>query len=239
VVLLLAGLALASPAQAEETLLKLSDLIDRDLYDKNGKLVGEVEDIIVKRSGRAKKMIVEFGGFLDIADRLVGINFKRFNIGEDRVTVEMTEEQLDKQPSFDYYRRGLTPEYYYRMRPYSAPYPHRAPPYTYEPDLRRERYDHPREWAFSSPRFLASVILNRYLINTDGENIGKVEELLLDPEDNTVKNIIVSTGGLLTGSSRIELPYRPLGFSAYGLVYAVTSEELRKMPGYASGAGSE
>ena len=51
-------------------------MIDRDVYDKNDKLIREVEDIIIRRSGKIKKLIIEYGKFLDIADRLVSPNFK-------------------------------------------------------------------------------------------------------------------------------------------------------------------
>ena len=59
-----------------------------------------------------------------------------------------------------------------------------------------------------------------------------MEDLLIDPQSGTIKKIIVSTGGLLTGESRKALPYRTLGFSAYGLVYDVSAEDLQKLPAY-------
>ena len=74
--------------------------------------------------------------------------------------------------------------------------------------------------------------MNRYLINSDGEQLGQVEDLLIDAGTGTVKKIIVSSGGLLTGESRKALPYRTLGFSAYGLVYDVSAEDLQKLPAY-------
>ena len=222
----------AASAQDDGQLVAASEIMDRDVYDKAGKLIGEVDDIVLRRSGRAKKLIVEYGGFMDIADSLVAVNFKRFSLADQGVKLEATEKQLDERPSFNYYRRGLRPEYYYySTRPYYPPYPYPPPNYSYEPGSvpqHQRREDMMREWTFSPPRFLASVVLDRYLLDSAGANIGQIEELLIDMENRKIEKIVVWTGGIL-GDERLTLPYKPLGFTAYGLVYDATTEELGKM----------
>lgn len=219
-------------AQDDAALVSAGSLIDRDVYDNKDKLIGEIEDAVIRRSGKVKKLIIEFGGFLNIADRRVSLNFKRSRIEDQKVVIDIAQEELETYASFDYYRQGLRPGYYFRYGPYGVPYLHNPPPYPYEPDFRPGRESEPTQWAFSPPRFLATVIMGRYLINSDGEQLGQVEDLLIDVRSGTVKKIIVSSGGLLTGESRKALPYKTLGFSPYGLVYDVSAEDLEKLPAY-------
>ena len=56
-----------SHAQQEKLLVPVGRIIDQDVYDSHGELIGEVDDIVIKRNGRVKKLIVEYGGFYDIS----------------------------------------------------------------------------------------------------------------------------------------------------------------------------
>ena len=230
---LLAGAAAPARAESEERLVAASRLVDRDVYDGKGELIGEVQDLIIRRSGRVKKLIVEYGGIVGIGDKLVSLNFKRFSLEKNGVHLDFTAGQLDGRPEFDYYREGLRPEYYYyAARPYAVPYSYPPAGYSFESGKQPGRRMPAEQWAFSSPRFLASVVMNRYLLGSEGKSIGWVEDLLIDMASGTVEKIVVAAGGVLTEDGLKALPYRALGFSAYGIVYDASSDDLVKMPEY-------
>lgn len=69
--------------------------------------------------------------------------------------------------------------------------------------------------------------MDRALINEQGKHIGWVEDLLINPKDNQGEKIIVSSGHLMGEDTYAALPYHPLGFTAYGLVYEMTPKELQ------------
>jgi len=218
-----------SLAAENDAVVPASRIIDQDVYDQNNKLIGELEDIVIRRSGRAKKMIIEYGGFFDIADRLVALPFKRSKLQNDRVVIQTTKAQLDKKPAFNYNRDGLLTQYFYYSRP---PHPYPSTSYYYDPTLRRERQLDLEELALSPSHFLASVIMNRRMINNQGQDIRWVEDLLINTEQNKVEKIIISTEHVLGTGPMIALPYKPIGFSGYGLVYDISHSNLQDMPKY-------
>ena len=242
--LLLLGFPPGSQAQEGEALVLASQIIDQDVYDENQKLIGEVDDMIIRRSGKVKKITVEFGGFLDIADKLVAIAFKNTSMKNGGIALEATEEDLEKWQEFNYYESNLRPEYYYRPRsrayggryyggPYGSPYG-RPYPYSY-----RGRYGYrpgysypgaqemPYEFALSPSRFLASVVMDRRLINEEGKDIGSVEDLIINRKNNDVEKIVLSSLDIMGEDVYVALPYEPMGFTAYGLVYDITPKELK------------
>jgi sporulation protein YlmC with PRC-barrel domain len=225
--LIIGGFSPHTRGQEESSTILASRVIDRDVYDENKQLIGEVDDIIIRRSGKVKKLTVEFGGFLDIGDKLVALPFKSLDIKKDKVNIGTTEQQLENKPEFNYYTSGLRPEYYYRARPYAGPYYHPPPGYYYGPNAPPNYLREPHEWTYSPARFLASAVIDRRLINEEGEEIGRVKDLVINRKDNKIETIIIFSREILGKDLHIGLAYEPLGFSAYGLVYNVSPEELK------------
>ena len=54
------------------------------------------ESYIIRRSGRVKEATVEFGGFIDIGDKLVAVAFKKIRTQNGNVALDITEAQLEK-----------------------------------------------------------------------------------------------------------------------------------------------
>ena len=229
--LALAALLAAFPLQskAQDNTIFAGKIIDAEAYDKNQQQIGEVDDLIIRRSGRVKNLTVEFGGFLQIGGKLVSVSFDRFEMKNGSVVIEATEEQLKNRPSIDYYKQGLDPGYYYRTRPYRyAPSYHYGPrDYYYGPGTARRAPRESFEWAHSPGRFLASTIMYRRLINEEGREIGKVEDLLIDLEQNEVEKIIISVLDILGEEVYVALSYEPLGITERGLVYDIEPETLK------------
>ena len=216
-------------AQEKEGSLIASRIMDADVYDQKHTLIGEVDDLIIRRSGKLKKLTVEFGGFIDIGDKLAAVSAKRFQVQNGKVIIEMTEQELNKKEEFDYYRRGFYPDYYYgtRTNPYRQPYLR----YGYGPS-RRHRLPF-EKWSFSPARFLASTVIDRRLTNEAGEDIGWLEDLIINPKNKKVEKIIISAEDILGEDALAALPYKPLVFSGYGLiVYDISPADIKNMPRY-------
>ncbi|MFW6115060.1 MAG: PRC-barrel domain-containing protein [Thermodesulfobacteriota bacterium] len=162
-------------------------------------------------SGRIKKLTVEFGGFLDIGDKLVAVAFKNTSMKNGGIALEAAEQELEKRQEFNYYENNLRPEYYYRPSPraYGRPYNYLRQPYSYSyqgppshypyeaPSRYQRGYPGRQEMlyglALSPSRFLASVVMDRRLINEEGKNIGWVEDLIIDRKNNNVEKIVLSS----------------------------------------------
>jgi sporulation protein YlmC with PRC-barrel domain len=248
VITLLFGLTLLARAEESPDLILASKWIDREIFGKAGNQFGEIDDLVIKRSGRVKKVTIEVGGFLGIGDKLVAVSpseLQNLMTKEDgKVVLDTTEQQMEKRSEFDYYRQGLHPDYYYRPRYYRRyGYNVYPPPYygygyrrygqqPSEPRMETYPEEEPHGWTFSPARYLASGFIDRQVINESGAYIGRVADLLVDIKDAKVKKIILKVKDIRGDDSHVAVPYEPPGFTAYGVVYDISVEEIRDLPAY-------
>ncbi|MFW8637274.1 PRC-barrel domain-containing protein [Cribrihabitans pelagius] len=126
---LAAGIA-AAPALAETSmdtdgLIRTRDITGGDIYTLNGPMdddtwgnweadgvgpdwndIGEIEDIILDRSGQMIGVVAEVGGFLDVGDKhvMIPVENMRLTPVDDKkyvIVTRFTEEQLEEMPSVD------------------------------------------------------------------------------------------------------------------------------------------
>jgi len=250
-IVIILNLVLLMPflSQADESsnLIPASKWIDKEIYSKTGNQIGEIDDLVIKRSGKIKEVTIDVDGFLGIGDKLVAVSpneLENLTLKENgRMVLDTTEQQMEKRSEFDYYRRGLLPDYYYRPRHYGSygynvyppPYPRYGPyaPRASElppgaPNPEGRDYD----WAFSPARFLASTFIYRQVINESGQYIGRVKDLLIDTRDAKLKKIILVADDIRGSDAYVAIPYEPPGFAPYGIVYDISREEVRNLPAY-------
>jgi sporulation protein YlmC with PRC-barrel domain len=85
-------------------LQRMSSLPGTDLIGPDGKKVGEIENLLVDRSGNVRAVVVEWGGFLGIGESQRLVPSDRIQLGEradDRAQISMTREQIEALPRFD------------------------------------------------------------------------------------------------------------------------------------------
>jgi sporulation protein YlmC with PRC-barrel domain len=80
---------------------RASRIIDHPVKNDRGEELGEVDDLIIRRNGRIKKVILSVGAFLGIGDRLVAVSFSSLKIDErGNILYCITKEQLEKHPVY-------------------------------------------------------------------------------------------------------------------------------------------
>ena len=87
------------------------NMIGKDVYGANGNKVGEVNNLLVGADGRVHAAVVEFGGFLGIGENKVAVPWDQLNVTKDRVTTDMTEDQVKAAPHWDKNKPGQFAEY--------------------------------------------------------------------------------------------------------------------------------
>jgi len=87
------------------------NLIGKNVYGANGNQVGEVNNLLVGADGRVHAAIIEFGGFLGIGEDKVAVPWDQLNVTKDRVTVNMTNDQIKAAPRWDTNHPGQFAEY--------------------------------------------------------------------------------------------------------------------------------
>ena len=221
---------------------RASKIIDQTVKNAQGEELGEVDDLIMSRNGKIKKVVLSVGGFLGVGDRLVAVPFKSLQISEKGdIVYNVTNQQLENHPVFSYRREGLYGYYYepfyplprYGMRrQYRYPPP---PPYgePYAPFPPRGRYRGefgPWEWEYFPERIRMSVILNRTVLNNKGEEVGEIDDVIINRSGRD-EQIVLSVGGFLGIDEKlVAMPFKPLKVTDMGIVYNVSREELKNLP---------
>jgi len=79
----------------------------------------------------------------------------------------------------------------------------------------------------------ASALIGASVKNPQGENLGKIDELVIDPQQAQVKTAVVSIGGLLgIGSKYVAVPWSEVKSSDDGktVIISKAKEELENAP---------
>jgi sporulation protein YlmC with PRC-barrel domain len=222
--------------------LRASKIIDHTVKNGQGEELGEVDDLIMSRNGKIKKVTLSVGGFLGFGDRLVAVPFRSLQISEKgNIVYNATKPQLENHPIFSYGKEGLYEYYYAPPPPYGqlglrSPrgyrwYPPYGQPYGPFPAPGRYKGEYgPWEWEYFPERLRISAILTRVALNDKGEEMGEIDDLIIDREGK-VGQIILSVGGFLGIDEKlVTLPFKPLKVTDLGIVYDVTKQEIKNSP---------
>jgi sporulation protein YlmC with PRC-barrel domain len=85
------------------------------------------------------------------------------------------------------------------------------------------------------PRVLsAAKIIGNRVVNTEGEQLGNIKDLMIDPEDAQIAYAVLSFGGFLgLGDKLFAIPLEALTFSEdHTVILNVDREVLKNAPGF-------
>ncbi len=202
---------------------RATKIIDSAVKNDQGAELGEVDDLIMSRSGKVKKVILSLGGFLGVGEKLIAVPFRSLKVNDKGdVIYNMTKEQLERYPKFSY-REELPYEGYYSSYFYpSAPVPG---------GKGKKKYV-PWQWEYFPVRLRVSAVLNQTLLNYRGEELGDIDDLMINQEGK-VEKIILAVGGFKfmgIGEKLVALPFMPLKITDLGILYNVTTQQLGSLP---------
>lgn len=83
--------------------LRLSRLIGMPVDDMHGQRIGEVHDLIVDtHDGKVRYAVIDAGGFLGLGEHRTAVSLRNLDaiLEPDRVRVDMTREQLQRYPGY-------------------------------------------------------------------------------------------------------------------------------------------
>jgi sporulation protein YlmC with PRC-barrel domain len=105
------------PTALQPTESRAKKLIGADVYGPDNEVIGTVADLIIEFDGRISAYVVSIGGFLGIGAHHVAVPSADMKLGENgRLTVNLTRDQLEAAPEFDFGERATT-----RSGPMTAP----------------------------------------------------------------------------------------------------------------------
>jgi sporulation protein YlmC with PRC-barrel domain len=84
--------------------LTASTLIGNKVHNKEDEKLGDIKDIMIDvHTGKIEYMIIEFGGFLGIGEKLFAVPFKALTLDTERhaFVLDQKREVLENAPGFD------------------------------------------------------------------------------------------------------------------------------------------
>lgn len=84
--------------------VKTSDIIGTDVVNSKGENLGNIKEIVLAPgTGRIAYVVVSFGGFLGLGEKLFAIPFSSFvyNSEEEEYLLEVPKAQLESASGFD------------------------------------------------------------------------------------------------------------------------------------------
>ncbi|AYK14606.1 MAG: PRC-barrel domain-containing protein [Methanosarcina flavescens] len=224
--------------------LSASTLKGDKVVNAAGDDLGKIEELMIDlRDGRLAFAVLSFGGFLGLGNKLFAIPWQAFRLKlhDHALVLDVPKETLEKAEGFDKdnwpvtSREWLSTVYnYYGYQPYWQTGVAAGMPEETESErmTRAGRTSADRE----KPDFLsASTLKGDKVVSPTGDNIGKIEEFMIDIQDGKVGYVVVSHGGILgIGNKLFAVPWQALTLRVHEHAFAlnVPKETLEKSEGF-------
>ena len=244
-VLALGTAAVAAPQSSAATsaergnldhICKVSTLIGTPVMNRANTKIAHIRDLVLSPDGDLLYAILGHGGVGGVGEIYTAVPFDALDVrhADDKwgVNLDMTADDLKMAPMIqsDNYRELTDPQWIARIRQF---FPHRGESMT---RAEKETGPAPREPRAVEWVLLATKIRDSRLKNPQNEDLGKIEDLLLD-RMHRVAFLIISRGGVLGARDHyIPVPWSRVGLStnpentAITVSIDATKAELDKAP---------
>jgi len=83
---------------------EIQGILGKLVYDKTGKELGRITNVIVDRSAKTRAVVIDFGGFLGVGNRKIAVDWNALrlepNTKPPRVTLDLTRDQIKAGPEY-------------------------------------------------------------------------------------------------------------------------------------------
>jgi len=215
------GKAEPRPGSNLDAIRKVSQLLGTNVLNKANETIAQVADLALTPEGTVPYAILRHGGVAGVGAKYVAVPWEAMDArhleGKWAVNLDMPKEALANAPTFqsDNFTELTNPEWVERVGRF---FPARA-----------DRSRQPgREATAHGPRpvqivLLASKINDAKLRNNRNEDVGEVEDLLLDRNDRVAYAVIGRGGVLGIGESFVPVPWTKLRLNYDKQTNAITA----------------
>ena len=78
----------------------VDSVAEMDVYDANGKKIGEVDAVLQDKDGEVKGVAVGYGGFLGFGEKGAVVTLDQLKLKDGTLVTDINEEQLAQQPEW-------------------------------------------------------------------------------------------------------------------------------------------
>jgi sporulation protein YlmC with PRC-barrel domain len=221
------------------------------IVNATGDDLGKIEELMIDlQDGRVAYAVLSFGGFLGLGDKLFAITWQAFSLrpSEHAFLLDIPRDVLEKAEGFDkgnwpITREELSRSYtYYGYQPYwrIGATGQARPTGTFtgiSGEIETEGAARTGSTASrKNPDFLsADTIKGDKVVNRAGEDLGKIEELMIDLQDGKVAYTVLSFGGFLgIGNKLFGIPWQALSLRVHehAFLLDIPKDVLKRAEGF-------
>lgn len=210
---------------------KASDLIGKNVTNSSNENLGEIKDIVFDAgSGRILYGVLSFGGIMGLGDKYFAIPWPSIRLASDykAFVLQIDKDRLkdtqgfDKKnwPNFADERWASTTYKYYNQTPYweGTRAPVMGSDAGPQSNFRDRWYQKVTSWQ------KASELIGRDTHNTKNEDIGKISDIVVDPDSGRILYGVLSFRGKL-----FPVPFNALNLTSDGkkVILNIDKEALR------------
>ena len=92
----------ATEAQMRPDQIRAEKFIGSTVYDVQNRNIGKVKDLLFDKGGRVDVAVIDVGAFLGMGGKFVAIPLKDIKMDNNRLTLDMTKEQLKSAQAFKF-----------------------------------------------------------------------------------------------------------------------------------------
>lgn len=213
------------------------------VVNRAGEDLGKIEELMIDlENGRIAYAVLSFGGFLGMANKLFAIPWQALTLRphEHAFLLDIPKEILEKAEGFEKDKWPLTHEELFRTYTYYGYQPYwqigvAGTGVMAQTESQRMIRMGTMEGRSDLDFLSASTIKGDKVVNRAGENLGKIEELMIDLTDGGVAYAVLSFGGFLgLGNKLFAIPWQALTLRLHehAFVLDVAKETLEKAEGF-------
>ncbi|MDX1654591.1 MAG: PRC-barrel domain-containing protein [Candidatus Competibacteraceae bacterium] len=216
---LVTGLALAAEQQAE-------DIIGMEIHNSRGEKLGAVEDLAVDwQDGRVAYAIVSYGGIfqgaMDVEDKLFAVPARALTMTDEALVLDIEVDQIQEAWGFDRYDwpdlegdeyAAQVHDWYQLRQDWEQQGPSENVPT--ETEVEQAGVEYLQRQATGTMQ-KATDLDDMQIVDVNGEEIGEVDELIVDWEQGQVVRVPVEFGGFLgLGETEVDVPISAMTLKA-------------------------
>ncbi len=228
--------------------IRASTLIGTEVYNRQGKHLGEIKDVVLNSDQKKIGYVVlSYGGIAGLGDKLFALprHMIQYSPAESKAYVDADEQVLRNAPGFDKNKwptDATSAEYFRSLDTYYKEHgtarvgtdQDKALPAAGQINVDRDYTKRDRgEMATWDRR--ASALIGANVENTAGDNLGEVKDLVLDWGSGNVRYAVLSYGGILgIGDKLFAVPVDAFSSkpNSSKLILNVNKDQLKNAPGF-------
>ncbi len=228
---------------------RISKCIGKDLYNHDGKKIGDVKEVVLDGgTNRVSYVVVSYGGLMGIGDKLFAVPWNALesrSIEPDKTFLNVNEETMKNAPGFDEKHwpdmadktfRDQVDRYYGNVNKTGGASDVKS-------DVKHNMNEMANNAKEGNPDVKdgllwcrrASAVIGADVRNPANENLGSIEDLVVDAKTGKIHYAVLSFGGLLgIGDKLFAIPINALQAKADDekFVLDATKERLKAAPGF-------